>query len=148
MPAEPGVALLGATVTPDGDYVDFVRSQRTLTVELWRVPFLGGTPKRIVDNIGSLAAWSPDGQQMAFVRDLSKSGTSPIPESTALITADPDGSHERVLAVRRRPFFFNIIPFTVSSSSQAWSPSGATIALPASDAAAPARERKGAPGCH
>ena len=54
VPAEPGVALLGATVTPDGGYVDFVRSQRTLTVELWRVPFLGGTPKRIVDNIGSL----------------------------------------------------------------------------------------------
>ena len=29
VPAEPGVALLGATVTPDGGYVDFVRSQRT-----------------------------------------------------------------------------------------------------------------------
>jgi hypothetical protein len=28
VPAEPGVALLGATVTPDGGYVDFVRSQR------------------------------------------------------------------------------------------------------------------------
>ena len=56
VPAEPGVALLGATVTPDGGYVDFVRSQRRLNVELWRVPFLGGTPKRIVDDIGSLVA--------------------------------------------------------------------------------------------
>ena len=76
VPAEPGVALLGATVTPDGGYVDFVRSQRRLNVELWRVPFLGGTPKRIVDDIGSLVAWSTDGRRMAFVRDLSKSGTS------------------------------------------------------------------------
>ena len=72
VPAEPGVALLGATVTPDGGYVDFVRSQRRLKVELWRVPFLGGTPKRIVDDIGSLVAWSADGRRMAFVRDLSK----------------------------------------------------------------------------
>ena len=73
VPAEPGVALLGATVTADGGYVDFVRSERRLNVELWRVPFLGGTPKRIVDNIGSLVAWSTDGRRMAFVRDLSKS---------------------------------------------------------------------------
>ena len=122
VPAEPGVALLGATVTPDGGYVDFVRSQRTLTVELWRVAFLGGTPKRIVDNLGSLVAWSPDGRRMAFVRDLSKSGTSPIPESTALITADPDGSHEKVLAVRRRPFFFNITPIYSSIQQPGWSP--------------------------
>ena len=137
VPAEPGVALLGATVTPDGGYVDFLRSRRTLTVELWRVPFLGGTPKRIVDNPGSLVAWSPDGQHMAFVRDLSQSGTSPIPESTALITADPDGSHEKVRAVRRRPFFFNIIPIDSFIPQPGWSPDGATIALPVSDGAAP-----------
>ena len=107
VPAEPGVALLGATVTPDGGYVDFVRSQRRLNVELWRVPFLGGTPKRIVDNIGSLVAWSTDGRRMAFVRDLSRWGTPGVISSTALITADPDGSDERVLAVRRTPSYFN-----------------------------------------
>ena len=130
VPAEPGVALLGATVTPDGGYVDFVRSQRRLDVELWRVPFLGGTPKRIVDDIGSLVAWSADGRRMAFVRDLSKSGTLEI--TTALITAGPDGSDERVLAVRRTPSYFNVIP--VSTMQQpAWSPSGDTIALTGTD---------------
>jgi len=138
VPAEPGVALLGATVTPDGVYVDFVRSQRSLTVELWRVPFLGGTPKRIVDNIGSLVGWSPDGLQMAFVRDLSRSGTSPIPESTALVTADADGSHEKVLAVRRRPFFFSMTSIYSFIPQPAWSPSGATIMLTATDGAAAA----------
>jgi serine/threonine protein kinase len=132
VPAEPGVALLGVAVTADGNYVDFVRSQRTLTVELWRVPYLGGTAKRIVDNIGSLPGWSADGRQMAFVRDLSKGTADP----TALIAADPAGSHERVLAVRRRPFFFNLIPVNSSVQQPAWSPNGATIALPASDAAA------------
>ena len=137
VPAEPGVALLGATVTPDGGYVDFVRSQRTLTLELWRVPFLGGTPKRIVDNLGSLVAWSPDGQQMAFVRDLSQSGTSPIPESTALITADPDGSHEKVLAVTAKTVLFQVIPFTVSSSSQGGLRVAPRLRCAASDGAAP-----------
>ncbi len=130
VPAEPGVALLGATVTPDGGYVDFVRSERRLEVELWRVPFLGGTPKRIVDDIGSLVAWSADGRRMAFVRNLSKSAT--LETTTALITANPDGNDERVLAVRRRPSYFNVIP--VSTMQQpTWSPSGDTIALTGTD---------------
>ncbi len=130
VPAQPGVALLGATVTPDGGYVDFVRSERRLNIELWRVPFLGGTPKRIVDDIGSLVAWSADGRRMAFVRNLSKSATSET--TTALITAGPDGNDERVLAVRRRPTYFNVIP--VSTMQQpAWSPSGDTIALTGTD---------------
>jgi len=126
--AQPGVALLGATVTPDGGYVDFVRSERRLNVELWRVPFLGGTPKRIVDNVGSPAAWSPDGRRMVFVRDLSKGGTT----TTALITADPNGSDERVLALRRRPSSFNVIPIN-SMQQPAWSPNGVTIALTGAD---------------
>ena len=147
VPAEPGVALLGATFSPDGTYIDFVRSRRTLTVELWRVPFIVGTPKRLVDNIGSLVAWSSDGLKMAFVRDLSKSGTSPTPESTALITADPDGGNEKVLARRRRPSFFNIIPLFSFIQQPAWSPSGATIALPASDGAVTTPGRNGSPGC-
>ena len=52
--------------------------------------------------------------------------------STALITADPDGSDERVLAVRRIPSYFNVIP--VSTMQQpTWSPSGDTIALTGTD---------------
>jgi Tol biopolymer transport system component len=123
VPAEPGVALLGATVTPDGSYVDFVRSQRKLNVELWRVPFLGGTPRRIVDNVGSLVTGSPDGRLMAFSRmDLSTAN------ATALITVDADGSHERLLASRLLPLAFNVIPVN-DMQQPAWSPSGSTIAL-------------------
>ena len=62
---------------------------------------------------------------MAFVRDPSKSGTL---QTTALITAGPDGSDQRELALRRSPFYFSAIP--VSTMQQpAWSPSGDTIAL-------------------
>ncbi len=124
--AEPGVELRGATVTPDGGYVDFVRGQRRLMLELWRVPFLGGTPKRIIDNIGSLVGWSPDDRSMAFVRaELSAEGSP-----TALITADPDGSHERVLSIRRRTaLYFLAMPVNAVAQQPAWSPNGATIAL-------------------
>ena len=105
--------------------------------------FSAGTPKRIVDSIGSLVAWSPDGLRMAFVRDLSKAGLSPLPESTALITADPDGSREQMLAVRRKPSFFNITPIFSAVQQPAWSPSGATIALLASDGSSRAASGRG-----
>jgi Tol biopolymer transport system component len=126
--AEPGAALLGATVTPDGGYVDYVRSQRKLNVELWRVPFLGGTPKRIIDNVGGLVAWSPDGRRMAFARMDLLTSTS----ATAVIAADADGSHDRVLASRLLPLNFNVVPVN-SMQQPAWSPSGSTIALSGSN---------------
>ena len=90
---EPGVELFGATFTPDGSFVDFARrSQNGTNTELWRVPFLGGTSKRLIDHVDSLVGWSPNGQHFAFVRRDADRGTS------ALVIADPDGSHERVLS--------------------------------------------------
>ena len=73
--AEPGVALLGATVTPDGELRGFLAQPEDSTSSCGAFRFLGGTPKRIIDDISSLVAWSADGRRMAFVRDPSKSGT-------------------------------------------------------------------------
>jgi len=36
---------------------------------LWAAPLLGGAPRRLGDLIASSAAWSPDGQQLAYSRD-------------------------------------------------------------------------------
>lgn len=89
---ETGVRILAATVTPDGTFADFVRRR-----ELWRVPFLGGTAKLLINDVWSPVGWSPDGGHVAFVRrDSTRS-----PTTDALIMADPDGSHERVLIERR-----------------------------------------------
>src|SRR5207247_438656 len=55
VPPESGVELFGATVTPNGSFVDFIRRQQGQAAELWRVPFLGGTPQPLIDN-----AWTPE----------------------------------------------------------------------------------------
>jgi Tol biopolymer transport system component len=129
--AEPGVRLDGPTVTPDGSFIDFIRlSSREgsgLLPGLWRVPFLGGTPRRLVENVWSPIEWSPDGRQMAFVR------INLADNSTALVVADADGGRERVLSTRQRPASFIGLFADGVNVRPAWSPDGRLIALFADD---------------
>jgi serine/threonine protein kinase len=115
VPPEPGIDITRVIVSPDGSFVDFLRGPATVvSVELWRVSFLGGTPKKIVDSVIAPTGWSPDGRHMAFLRR----------PGTTLIVADGDGSHERVLATRRLPAVF-----TRGQVHPTWSPDGRRIAL-------------------
>jgi serine/threonine protein kinase/Tol biopolymer transport system component len=127
VPPQPGVELLGATVTPDGTFVDFVRRQispETKAAELWRVPFLGGTPKRMIDDIASLVGWSPDGRRMALLRE------NPAAGSSSLVVADADGSHERVVDTRRNPSTFVSLFLTGTPIVRpVWSLDGRVIAM-------------------
>ena len=122
---EPNIALWGITVTPDSSFVDFIREQPgQLGRPLWRVPFLGGGPKRLVENIESAVGWSPDNRHLAFVRIDRSNGSS------ALIVGDPDGAHERVLAVRHSPARFGQLVLSNRPNDRpAWSPDGSVIAL-------------------
>jgi WD40 repeat protein len=75
----PGVAF-----SPDGSYVYFVREDRLkLSGDLYRVPFLGGTPRKIRGRVAGPPAFSPDRQQFAFVRDTYS--------EASLLTASLDG---------------------------------------------------------
>jgi Tol biopolymer transport system component len=113
---------LATTVTPDGNFVNFVRVENNggkVSSGLWRVPFLGGAPKRLLDDIWSPVGWSPDGRHMAFVG------------GGGLVLADADGSHQRVLI--RRPansYFVSMNLFANPLVAPAWSPDGRLIALP------------------
>ena len=121
VPGEPGVGLMGATVTPDGAFVNYVRRVgQQQSPELWQIPFLGGSPHRLLPGIGGRVSFSPDGNQMAFVR---ASG----PGRTELVVASSDGSNERVVAARQMPEQFWAVVLG-SSFRPAWSPDGATIA--------------------
>jgi Tol biopolymer transport system component len=122
VPPQPNVTLWAATVTPDGGFVDFVHQEAAQPPALWRVPFLGGTPKRLIDGVYSAIGWSPDGQRLAFVRISER--------TTALVIADRDGGHERTVATRRLPAAFNGVYHPSRSSNRpAWSADGRVIAV-------------------
>jgi serine/threonine protein kinase len=92
-------------------------SPRTLEwVFFTRSPCWGGTAKRLIADVDSKVTLSPDGKQLAFVRNSTERNES------ALMVANEDGSGERQLAVRKRPKFFRYA---------AWSPNGKTIAAAA-----------------
>jgi serine/threonine protein kinase len=132
VPAVAETAIVGVTFTPDGAFVDFVRGPSTVVaVEAWRVPFLGGTPKKLIGGIvsGTAIAWSPDGRQMAFLR--SPKVNSEAPADFALVVADSDGSRERVVAVRHTP--------AALLGTPVWSPDGGAIALSGVSASGGAR---------
>jgi hypothetical protein len=49
---EPGRQFFGLTFTPDGNEIDFVALDAGAPVPaLWRIPFLGGKPRKIENNL-------------------------------------------------------------------------------------------------
>src|SRR6185295_3882151 len=128
---ESNVTLWGATVTPDEGFVDFVRWHGSVEfMEIWRVPLLGGASRRLIEHADSPVGWSPDARHVAFVRLFRTDGT------TALIVADPDGGHERILAVRKSPrVYLNVSVVGNPNVRPAWSPDGRVIALFGTDVA-------------
>jgi eukaryotic-like serine/threonine-protein kinase len=90
--APPDVSIHGLAVTPNGGFVDFVRQEGNQQPALWRVPFLGGAPRKLVDDAWSAPSWSPDGKQMAFMTAF-----------FSVAVADADGAHPRVIATRTAP---------------------------------------------
>jgi serine/threonine protein kinase/Tol biopolymer transport system component len=106
---------LGLTFSRDGDFLYSVRSEGKDTAFrfLYKIPVLGGAARRLIADVDSRVAVSPDGKRLAFVRNSSAKGES------ALMVANEDGSGERQVAVHKYPNEFE---------SVSWSPDGKTLA--------------------
>jgi Tol biopolymer transport system component len=107
---------VAASFTPDGNYVLFVRSDKSTANfrSLYQMPVLGGTPRLLIRDIDSAPAFSPDGRQLAYVRGILD------PVGNDFLLANADGSGERLLARRRG--------FGAGAPRLSWSPDGKTLA--------------------
>jgi serine/threonine protein kinase len=84
--------------SPDGNYVYF-RQLINSTGSDWdfyRMPVLGGIPQLIANDVDSDITFSPDARHVAYVR-----ANDPEIGKYRLLSANPDGSAETVLAIEK-----------------------------------------------
>jgi serine/threonine protein kinase len=106
----------GLTFSRDGNYIYYVVQERNNPIQaLYQVPVLGGTPRKLLNDIDSPITLSPDGERLAFIRRYRDQGED------ALIVANADGSGEQRLAARKGEDFFAV-------NGPDWSPDGTMIA--------------------
>ena len=116
------VSYLNLTFSRDGNYIYYEAWDKKNPYTLYKIPVLGGAPRKLVEDLDSTVTFSPDGKLMAFIR-----GDPPSSEN-ALLVANADGTGEKTLAVRREPASFDNWPN--ARNAPAWSPDGRSIAAP------------------
>ena len=119
IPAVEGVEYEGIRYTPDGNFVTFLKRDKTSSLyTLYHMPALGGTQKKLISDVDGAVSYSPDGKQFSFIR-----GNFPEMGESAVLIANADGTGERVVAKRRRPETF---PWW-DAPSAVWSPDGKAV---------------------
>jgi serine/threonine protein kinase len=110
------VEIPGISFSPDGNYIYFIRSDKTTENfrYLYQMPVLGGSPRQLIRDIDSTVDFSPDGSRIAFERG--------VPDRSVIEVwiAQADGSGEKLLATLPAYASFMFGP--------TWSPDGKTLA--------------------
>jgi serine/threonine protein kinase len=111
----------GLSFSPDGNYVYFISAPRRMHLfkTLYQVPVLGGMPRKLVTDVDSPVAFSPDGSRIAYVR------VPPEKSKVDLLSNSMEGSDERLISTRNFPKIY--FPL----SRLAWSADGKSIILAA-----------------
>ena len=98
VPPQPGLFGSGAAFTPDGNYLYYPHGDpaNPNNVNLYSVPSLGGTPRQVVSDVASAAAFSPDGKRIVYRRFIQDNGDDEI------LIANADGSGEQLIVKGKR----------------------------------------------
>ena len=97
--------------SPDGAYLYYFQTTNLAAI-LYRIRSTGGRPEKVTENVPGRISIAPDARHIAFIRlDLARWEES-------LIVANADGSNERVLTTRRRPYYFSRIEVAWSSDGK------------------------------
>ena len=103
--------------SPSGDHVYYCETRQDFSVNtLYSVPTLGGTPKKLVEDVDSQVTFSPDGKQFVFIRHVSATS------DTHVIVADSAtaGSRARMLADSAVQVVVGQIQTATSRENGAW----------------------------
>ncbi|MDQ2747911.1 MAG: protein kinase [Acidobacteriota bacterium] len=107
--------------SPAGDYIYYTQIREDFSLNtLYQVPTLGGTPKRLIEDVDSPVTFSPDGKRFAFVRHASDKN-----EDLIFIADTNDVNPQQFISSKETGF-------EVYSKDLAWSPDGTQILLGAS----------------
>ncbi len=102
--------------SPAGDYIYYTQVREDFSLNtLYRIPTLGGTPKKLIEDVDSAVTFAPDGKRFAFVRHTAKDS-----EDVIFIGNVENADLEFLISSRQGDYDY-------FSPSLSWSPDGAKI---------------------